>query len=245
MKILGCAPIYNEEIMLPHFLSHYRKLCDRIILWDNGSTDHSPKIAAEFKEVEVRPFETDGYDEAAILGLLTRTKIEAKGEFDWILLLDCDEFIIGNLKEVVETAKSDVLAPLGFSLVQAPWEDRLDPSRPPLDQRSFGWRSVRYSKPILMRPRAKIELRPGRHDVLSDNYEVAWSPDIALVHAEMIDFDLWRYRKNRRPLSESTRKAGYCVDRFCKSETEHHAQWVNAVAISKDLTLDLDKFRGV
>jgi glycosyltransferase involved in cell wall biosynthesis len=242
VKILACVPVYNEEKLLPHFLRRYERFCDSILVYDNGSTDRTLEIAEAHPLVRIRTFRTDGFDDAAFLAILTAAKTEARGAFDWVILPDCDELLLGDVRGILSSAPSDVLTPLGYCLVQSPQEPALDLGRDILEQRSFGWRSVRYSKPILMRPEADVTLRPGRHSVLSDNYEVAWHPGLALVHVEMIDFDLWRYRKNRRPLSTLNLKAGHATDRFCLSERSHQDQWINAVSLSMDLRQDLAQF---
>jgi glycosyltransferase involved in cell wall biosynthesis len=44
--------VYNEEALLPHFLAHYAPIADRIVVWDNGSTDATPQIAQAHSKVE-------------------------------------------------------------------------------------------------------------------------------------------------------------------------------------------------
>ena len=50
MKITLYTICYNEQEMLPYFLNHYSKMVDKIVVYDNQSTDNSRQILESFKD---------------------------------------------------------------------------------------------------------------------------------------------------------------------------------------------------
>ena len=82
---------YNEELMLPHFIAHYRSrfpACP-IVVYDNESTDMTTEIAAT-NDCEVRVNRTDGR-------LSDRNFVDIKDHCwktattGWVIVADCDE----------------------------------------------------------------------------------------------------------------------------------------------------------
>lgn len=123
MKIWSYVIIWNEELMLPFFLRHYSQFCDRIIIYDNMSTDGSREIIESFKEqveIEVIPFETSGkFDDYVHIELKQRSIQHAKGSADFIILSDCDEFVFHTDLRGFLSQKLDcsVFFPAGFQMV--------------------------------------------------------------------------------------------------------------------------------
>lgn len=235
MKILVVVPVYNEEVLLPHFLSHYEAWADRILVLDNGSTDRTPMIARRHPKVEVRTFQTEGYDELSVLRNLEEAGREAKGRYDWVAYPDADEFIrsvpAGRERRYLEATSADVVLARGFCLVHAPLEPAIDFSLPLLPQRRFGHPSAAYSKPVFIRPEAEVRFQPGKHGILPAAAFRMEDPSIIhLIHAEMIDWDLWVYRKNRRALSRDNIEHGYSTKRFCRPREDHERIWKEALA---------------
>lgn len=99
---------YNEQIMLPFFIAHYRMMfpgCE-IIIYDNESTDASPDIAKQMG-CKVIPFSTNNT-------LSDRTYLEIKNKVwksaatDWVLLADIDEHLYINESSLREEEKNHV-----------------------------------------------------------------------------------------------------------------------------------------
>lgn len=66
LNVAVYSPCWNEETILPFYLSHYAKFARTINLFDNQSSDRSPEIIAEFqrqhRDVKIKfgAFHTDG-----------------------------------------------------------------------------------------------------------------------------------------------------------------------------------------
>src|SRR5271156_2117007 len=80
-----CMIVKNEEGNLPRCLDSVRGLASQSIVVDTGSTDESPRIAADYG-AEVIPFDFTIVDFAA-----ARNHAIASASGRWILMLDADE----------------------------------------------------------------------------------------------------------------------------------------------------------
>ena len=82
---------YNEEYLIPYFLNHY-SYADRIIYYDNQSTDNSINLLKSNK-IEIRQWNTNNQQDNDSLRLLKNNCW--KGTNGWIIVCDIDEFLIG------------------------------------------------------------------------------------------------------------------------------------------------------
>lgn len=228
VKVRVIVPAYNEEALLPHFLSHYLSIADSILLYDNGSTDKTAALALEFPRTEVRWFKTDGYDELDTLGVLEDARRESAGAFDWCLFPDVDEFLFHpqGVRRILRTIQTDLLFARGLSMVQGPGEAPLDLKRPLFAQRRWGFPNAAYSKPVGVRPETPGRFMAGKH-AFESTQSLTRSEPAALFtfHVDQIDYDLWVYRKTRRPLSRRNVEKGYCTKRFCREPAFYRTEW--------------------
>jgi glycosyltransferase involved in cell wall biosynthesis len=246
IRIRVVAPIKDEEFFLPIFLAHYGSFCDSIILWDNGSTDRTLEIARAHPKVEVRHFVSDGFDTVSILRVLEESRRESIGSFDWCLFPDCDEMIIsnppGNERDVISAHTADILAPVGYCLVQKQGEPPLDPARDILKQRRHGYRSVQHSKPIVARPGAYFVWQAGRHGIgLGAGCQLKQVADLALLHLDETDFNVWLKRKMRR-ISPEDRRSGWGVKRWDRQRSEYDILWKGIQARAVSLDAEIPRF---
>ena len=174
MKIATITAVYNEEDLLPQHLGHYRNQgVDRIFILDSGSTDKTVEIAGRHHEVEVSSFEVpavgfDGPKHHAIM----KKMLECKGEFDFVILVDADEFVIpaevGTIRSAIEATpwdRHDLYATTGYAMVQGPGEADYSPEVPITQQRKWGVFDRLYSKPCIVSPKAYPVFAMGIHSV--------------------------------------------------------------------------------
>jgi len=96
-RLSVCIIAQNEQENLPRVLSSVQGIADEIILVDGGSTDRTQEIARENgARVFFRAF-TNHADQKNYAASLASN--------DWILLLDADEELSGELKESVRKWK--------------------------------------------------------------------------------------------------------------------------------------------
>jgi hypothetical protein len=210
--------------------------------------DTTLKIARQYQNVEARSFHSDGYDERTVLGVLAQSILEARGNYDWVLLPDADEVLClrqgGSPRQYLEAQRADVLTATGYCFVHSPDEPELDPGRSFVYQRRYGSRCLAYDKPVILRPSAPVELCPGKHSVVKKAACVdVQDGDLVLLHYEMADWENYLYRKNRRSLSENNIREGLCVKRFCRPVEVVAMHWRQAVGKAVDLTDELPVIR--
>ncbi len=140
---------WNEEDLLPYSLRHYARFADKIVVLDNNSTDSSQDIVNRFAanqklqksqikkkaihkqinrgtEVELRVVDTKGvYPEQLMTEWRKLYWKEARGQYDWAIVADMDEFVhfdpcneSYSLKHFLWEHRhdADVIAPIGYDM---------------------------------------------------------------------------------------------------------------------------------
>ncbi len=177
---------FNEERMLPHFLNHYSRIANRIVIYDNQSTDRSVSIAQERPNVEVRSFDTGGK-----LSEITLTKIRSTcwkdDDADYVVVCDVDEilFVADFDRFLADHADVDVFKPIGFQMIAN--EFPTDYDRPITDQVKNGAFAQSFSKMVLFRPSAVKDMNygPGSHSAMPTGYRQLKIYDAARQGADL------------------------------------------------------------
>jgi len=153
MKIWAYVTIWNEEKMLDFYLRHYSQFCDKIIFFDNESDDRSHEIINSYPNTEIRTYSTEGtFNDYKHLNLKHEAIEEARGNCDYVIISDCDEFIyhpnlVGFLEEHLN--KTAVFYPAGFQMASHYFPET---DGQIYDVIRTGEPSPWYSKPILLNP---------------------------------------------------------------------------------------------
>ncbi len=87
MRLLTAIPVYNEASHIEPVLTEVLKYAEHILVVDDGSTDETPAILAEFPQVQViRHPINRGYG----AGLVSAFQAAIEGNYDGLVTLDCD-----------------------------------------------------------------------------------------------------------------------------------------------------------
>lgn len=151
--------------MLPWWLKHYGSFCEKLVVYDDHSDDDSVEIA-QAGGAEVRPYPGNGLDDIEMIELACRTYPEARGQADWVVWSDTDEFIY-------HPRISDRLAQLHADGVSAPsiigysmFSDT--PPHGPgqiYEHIQTGIFDHNYSKQVLFNPILDMQWSVGKHMV--------------------------------------------------------------------------------
>ena len=137
---------YNEQVMLPFTINHYRKMFGddfRMVVHDNNSTDDTVMLA-KLAGCEVIPFTTEGMNDTVHRHIKSDAVNNATA--DWCLVLDCDECCLVNIQDLV------ALENKGVNIVQFQGWDIFDTVDKPEDiEIPMGCQSPGYCKPVLVR----------------------------------------------------------------------------------------------
>lgn len=95
MKITLYFINFNDSFYFKFIQRHYGKFCQRIVMYDNHSTDDSVKIA-ESLGFEVRPFGVPGMlNDQHYLTVKNKCWKEEQGKgVDYVIVCDADEFVV-------------------------------------------------------------------------------------------------------------------------------------------------------
>lgn len=99
--IAGMMRIKNEARWIDQVLAAALKVCDRVYILDDHSTDATAEICRQFSSVELFPSPFEGLDEARDKNWLF-DKVQGSGA-DWCLSIDGDEVLEdsrGDLREI-------------------------------------------------------------------------------------------------------------------------------------------------
>jgi glycosyltransferase involved in cell wall biosynthesis len=167
MSIDLYAACWNEERIIPFFLRHYEPLVDRIIIYDDDSSDRSVELLRGSPKVEIRPLQRGAQSYLdAHLTLFETCWRESRGRADWVCFVDLDEFLfhpdwhryLAGQKEAGVT----IIQALGFDMVS----ENFPPAGTPLATGlTRGRRDLHFDKTVLFAPDAieQINHTTGRH----------------------------------------------------------------------------------
>ena len=161
MTITVYTFLYNEEHILPYFLKHYSQFVDKIIVYNNMSTDNSIDILNNWKdcEIEIRDFSTDNqYDEGTLMKL--RNECWKECNSDYVIVCDMDELLYHpDIKNFIsKQSYVDYFTPTGYQMIGD--EVPTDYTKQIYDIIQNGTEDVGYSKNVLFK----------RKDLLETNY---------------------------------------------------------------------------
>lgn len=166
MRITLYTFLYNEEEILPYFLKHYSTMVDKIVVYDNKSTDNSIQILKDWKdcEIELREYDTnDQLDELSLLDLKNNCWKDDKS--DYIIVCDVDELLYHtNFKEFIKkNSMVDYFTPSGYHMIGD--EIPTDYTKQIYDIIQYGTEDVNYGKNILFKRSNVLETyyAPGAH----------------------------------------------------------------------------------
>ena len=158
--------LYNEEHILPYFLKHYSQYVNKIVVYNNHSTDKSIQILNDWKEceIEIREYNTNNqYDERSIIQL--KNNCWKEDTSDYIIVCDVDELLYHpNLIEFINKQPfTDYYTPQGFHMIGE--EIPTDYTKQIYDIIKIGSRDDQYDKNVLFKRKNITETNysPGCH----------------------------------------------------------------------------------
>lgn len=217
MDITVFSWMRNEEDILPFFLRHY-SFANRLIVWDNESTDRTREILKADPRVEVRDWITGG--EMRDLELMKMKSNEYRNTGDgWKIIVDADEFVWHP--SIGVNIYLEMCDGRGITIPQIMGYDMVSDLMPVDDGKSLlvdlvkdGIRSVRYDKVCVIRDCVNIEYGPGCHGYLgaSGRMMASREMDLRLLHYRYLSKERVVRKAVEYKPSEDNRKYGMGVE---------------------------------
>lgn len=191
---------WNEEVILPHFLRHYRD-CQKITVFDHYSDDSSGEILARQSHVEVKKVGPDGVlTQDLLLQFKNHAWKQSRGRADYVIVCDTDEFLyhpnLGQLLARMKQQGATIMLPQGFQMLG---QGALKPSDNILTSISQGYRDHIYDKCVLFDPNEvdEINFRVGAH-ICDPIGKIKYfrEPGLALLHYRYLSAE-YAFRRNQ------------------------------------------------
>lgn len=232
------AVIHNEAPLLPYFLRHYLPQADRVVLFDDHSTDGSAELAAAYARVTVRPYPGDGLDDQELVDFAARTYPDARGKADWCVWVDADEFVYhpdlrGRLAQY-RAAGVQLPRVEGYQMFANAFpttEGQI------YDEVKVGARAPFFDKPVVFDPALALKWIPGKH-ALAEPYEGrrGGAADLKLWHFRLLGERYFMQRNARNYARMSARNVAQGLGYQTYPERQADLGWAAQV---KTLELDL------
>lgn len=205
---------YNEAPLVPWFLRYYENLADKIIVHDDHSTDGTRELLAAHPLVELHDWRGDnGIDEEQRLSWSYDCKKAMVGQCHWLMVVDFDEFIFGPHRQSSDVLKvlkeeeargTDVIQTSGFNMMYQHSPDGGVPAIKGHQPTTQLWHLIPtgvyapvYSKPVVIRPEAKVDWHRGRHQLNECDIKLSLKPRLKLLHFRFLSPSYTRARNAR------------------------------------------------
>jgi len=210
------ALCWNEEKILPYFLRHYGGIANKIVIYDNESSDRSVEIIRSYPNTEVIPYSTDEkIDDFRWLGIKNNAWKKSRGKADWVIVVDADEFLFhhdltGCLKRYRQKGIT-ISVPVGYEMVSDTFPESAGMI---YDEVKLGVQNNVFDKMCIFDPNAiyEINYNVGCHKAAPRgilNFDI--NRELKLLHFNFLGLDylLERYASRKARLSEYQIKHGF------------------------------------
>lgn len=244
-KVWTFSVCYNEARMAPWFVRHYSPWVDRMVIWDESSTDETQDILRGCANVDLRPWPHRGLDDNRFLEAVNGWYQEARGKADWVAWVDMDELIYHpNMLEMLEKTDADVMPSTGYALISpSGWPDAKSKGQL-YELVRTGLRQTNFDKKLLFRSSINMTHTFGRH-TYSDwpKHNGKESPDVGikLLHCHHVGGVEDTAQRNRRNYARALDKKfawNYATGPNDDPNQSGSVAWVKN-GIEKDLLIDV------
>lgn len=230
MRLRIVSVCWNEREVLPFYLRHYEQCADEIIIYDDASDDGSRTIACCCPIVQLRewPFPSGLHDDQMMSLWQTAMREAYEDGVDWVAFPDIDEILwrqdgLRKACDIANARGDEVIGSEGWNMVG----DGL----PKDDGQSHVYQLLQtgvhapvYSKPIIVRPSARVNWNRGRHALENCAPRMSKKPLVKLLHYRYLGHD-YTARRNARNYERVGADKGCAWSNAPDYHGEHSAEW--------------------
>lgn len=184
---------FNEEKILPFTLDYYSKICEKIYIYDNMSTDGSDEIYAKYPKVEVIKWDSNGeINEMNYINIKSTAYKQFSRNADWVIVCDCDEVLYHpRLLEKLQYYKDN-----GITVPKVNGHDMVSEIFPEYDGELITTKVktgsevyAPFCKNIIFNPKLDIQYGIGGHSFQANNAVYSNSPELKLLHYKFLSVE--------------------------------------------------------
>lgn len=169
-KVWTFTVCWNEALLAPWFVRHYSPWVDRMVIWDERSTDGTREILKACPKVDLRDWHSNGLDDEVFMVAVNEWTKEAQNEADYVAFVDIDELLYHpNMLDLLDNLLDEsedipfVIPATGYALINPAGLVSTDLTGQVYDHVRTGVRQPNYDKRILWRSDLDITQAIGRH----------------------------------------------------------------------------------
>lgn len=231
----------NEEDIIPYVIPYWRRIADKVVVFDNFSTDKSVELLSQHDWIEIRYFESDGQNDAIQKTIKEQAYLEYKDKYDIIIITDMDElFYFKNFKAV-----SEAFIDGGYNVLATPIYSLCEDFKPPYSEDKLlhqqchkfykqkmnhmeGFEDISKLSIFNTKITDSINMSVGQHYVYTNpRMMIMLSNDGFCLHMDKgfgEDYFVKKRKKMGANLSEANIKGGMAIE-YLKSEEESRKEY--------------------
>lgn len=243
-KVYWITLCKNEEDIIPFCIQYWSRMADKVIVYDNHSTDSSIELLSKYDWIDIRTFDSEGQNDIIQKQVKEKAYLEFKDQCDILIISDMDEvFYFNDFKAVL-----DVFTSGGYNVLATPIYSLCEASRPIYDHSKLlhqichkfykqkmnhmqGFED--YSKLSIFNTKTtdKVNMSVGQHYVqTSPTMAIMLSNDGFCLHIDKgfgIDYKYTIRQRMNSNLSLTNKRSGMCIEyadsyEKLKKEYEEH-----------------------
>ena len=241
MRIWIYVLCFNESHFVGNFLTAYRG-AERIVVYDNHSTDNSVELLRKDSRTEIRYFDTkDQIRDDIYLKIKNNCWKEARGDADWVIIIDFDEILTyfpDMDLDLSHAGDNTIIKPYGYNMIS--FDAPLYTSDHPWKWSQKGTYHEPAEKLCCFRPDEIIEINyaVGAHSANpTGNVRIYRSPEYKLLHYKAWNFDLYMKKAEycRTRLSALNKKMGWGFQ-YLNTEEQNRNMYMAGMTLAKPIT---------
>jgi hypothetical protein len=245
MKIWLYTVTFNEAKILPFFLRHYEQFCERIIIFDDKSTDGTRDIIKACPVAELREYpHGNGLDDRDFITLAQNTYREARGRADWVIWVDPDELLYHrHLVPLLADLKAkgvQVPGTRGFQMISERFPTTISQIYHEVNE---GIEDPSYAKSCVFQPECEMNWDPGKHAV-HGTFNRGEYAGLKLLHFRYLGVEYLRDRheRNYARCSKANIASGLGVGVYPGHQGHMSEPWFKTILAERRPVLNLSTF---
>lgn len=118
IKTIWITLCKNEQDIIPFCIDYWKRIADKVIVYDNHSTDNSVELLSKEDFIEVRTFDSEGQNEFIQKEVKENAYQEFKNDYDIVVITDMDEVFYFDFDDFNAVA-SEMIAG-GYNVLATP-----------------------------------------------------------------------------------------------------------------------------
>lgn len=228
-KVCWITLCKNEEDIIPFVIPYWKRIADKVVVFDNNSEDKSIELLSKYDWIEIRHFDSDGQNDVIQKTIKEKAYLEYKDSYDFIVISDMDEVFYFNDFKALEAQMIDG----GYNILATPIYSLCEDKKPIQEEGKLlhqichkfynqkmnhmnGFEDISKLSIINTKMANGVNMSVGQHYVnVSPANNILLSNDGFCLHIDK-GFGLqykWDVRqKMYKNLSEVNKRSGMCVE---------------------------------